>query len=448
MTEPQQSPPQVEITLWPGQARLIQDRDHFEHGLVSGVGYGKSTFGPPWFHSRCILNKDSKLSLIVAPKYDLVKTVNLEYYVDFLESVGYENERHFTVNKSELSLTYFFGHKILFRSAETWKRLVAYNASHFWIDEAGLCPPEIRREVVKRTRCPKAQVRQGLYTGTPEGINWYSQLFSPGELVRTGRFSESDSKLVLHGVTMDNPTLPPDYFDNLRDAFGWNEALWKAYVLGEFVPLFENNCYDFSATENVTDCRPDPSNRTVFLSWDFNVGQVSWGAFQQARGTHYLVAENRKQCRDTDQACDQFLETFKPDQWDNEKIGRLDLQITGDSSGWARDTRNRVDNDYAIIKQRLTPHFPRLSLRTPSSNPPVSASILATNRMFARKLLFFDRNCGKHISSAQSTVFDGKGGITKPSGDQVTHPMDDCRYYVNLVAPAIDRTQFGKGISF
>lgn len=425
---------EAEFVLWPGQKRLLEDYTKRYHAVVAGNRYGKTVFGARWALTRAILNKDSELGLIVAPKYDLLKQVNVPAFLAALEHsrIPYE------VNMSELYVDLPWGQRVLFRSAETWRKIVGYTVAWFWLDEPGLCPEEVNRELTKRLSCPKAHVRQGLYTGTPEGINHYAKMFGPGVVERNGeRHSESDNKLVLHGRTYDNPILPPDYVQDLLEAFGWNENLKKSYIDGEFCPLFERNCYELDSTKNLGDYPPNVDNALLDLAFDFNVGLVTWGAFQQAQGKHLLVSENPRHCRDTDQAIDQFESAFPSGKW-----GYHEITVTGDASGWAKDTRGGV-NDYDIILERLRKKYKNVRVVAPRSNPSVTASIVATNRLLVKGLLCFDRRCAKHIESAQTTTFDGKGDISKPSGESWTHAMDDCRYYVDLRAPVRGREGVG-----
>ena len=109
--------------------------------------------------------------------------------------------------------------------------MVAVDVSHTWLDEPGLCPLQAHVEIAKRTRCHKATIRQKLYTGTPEGVNWFGELVSNEDIVEEGhynagpeemhlpRFSVADKLLILHGTTYDNPYSPEDYLRSLEKAF-------------------------------------------------------------------------------------------------------------------------------------------------------------------------------------------------------------------------------------
>lgn len=427
---------EAEFILWPGQRRLLEDHSKRYHAVVAGNRYGKTVFGARWALTRAILNKDSELGLVVAPKYDLLKQVNLPAFLAALETAGLTDA--IEVNMSDLYVDLPWGQRVLFRSAEAWKKIVGYTVAWFWLDEPGLCPEEVNRELTKRLSCPKAIVRQGLYTGTPEGINHYAKMFGCGAVQHdTERHSIAETKLVLHGRTYDNPVLPPEYVQDLLDAFGWNENLRKAYIEGEFVPLFERNCYELDANRHIGDYPPLPDVPHIDLGFDFNVGMVTWGAYQRVEGKHRLCAENPRYCRDTDQAIDQFIDVFKPAIYSEHEI-----TVTGDASGWAKDTRGGF-NDYDIILERLRKRYRNVRVVAPRSNPSVTASIVAVNRLLAKGLLCLDRRCTKHIESAQTTTFDGKGDISKPSGDTWTHPMDGCRYYVDLRAPVRGREGVG-----
>lgn len=432
--EVQTASPSNEVRLWRGQARLLQDTEKRHHAVVAGNRYGKTHFGAEWVVTRAILNRYSKQILVVAPTHSLLKQVNFPAVLAVLDRARIP----YKANLGDLVITLPWGVRLLFLSAETHRRLVGYTAAAYWLDEPGICPEEIERELAKRLSCPNAVVRQGLHTGTPEGINHFAKMFGMGAVTRESPLhSVSETKIVLHGRTYDNPLLDPSYVQELLDAFGWNDNLRRAYIEGEFVPLFENNCFEFLADRDVTDLKADPELGRLTLTFDFNVGLVTWSALQEIKGKHFLVAENERRCRDTDQACDQFIKLLPPQLW-----AGCEIVVTGDCNGWARDTRSS-SNDYDIIKNRLRPLYPRLKIVAPTSNPSVTASIVATNRLLVKEILKVNRQCAGAIESLQTTVFDGKGGIKKPQGDTWTHRSDGLRYYVEEVAPIKSRVNMG-----
>lgn len=442
---------------WKGQKSLIYNKTASELAIVAGVRYGKSHFGVTWHHTRCLINAKSKLSLFIAPKYDLLKNNILPLYVKVLGDLGFEEEKHFTVNRSgDLSLTYYWGHKVLFRSASPGSigTLLSFTASHITVDEPGSCAETTPTEVAKRRSCPLAEIRQTLYIGTPEDVNFYYQKFGTHAVIRINdKFSENkqDKKLVLHGSSYDNPLLPKDVLESLEREFAWNENLRRAYILGEFVPIYQNRGYDFDANRQ-TDSIPIYKDRELNLCWDFNVtqgraGGVAWVTLQEHKGDILFNLENRTNSRTTIEAVRSFCK-----QAEEQSIPKhLPINVTGDASGFARDTRG-YDDDYTIITNilRTEGKFTNVKLRTPESNPSVSKRLMSVNRLcsesYPNKLLG-DKKCNKTISSLTMTTIDQTGRIIKPSGQTHTDYADALGYGVVELKPIIpisaSRANFG-----
>lgn len=422
------------LLLWPGQRRLLEDIAHQKHAVVAAAGYGKTYFGARWLDARVRMNPRSRHFMAVAETGDLLKNIILKMFLDYYESLGWSEGKEFSVGRerSDMQIRYPNGATIFLRSAQTWKKLgTSYTLAAFWVDEASRQPDGIQQELRRRLRCPDARAVQELYTGYGEGLGWYYQEFGSHRVTREGRHSLGTDRLVLHGRTKDNPLLPLAYLKTLEEDYAHDRNAYSIYVLGEFAALLENGAFEFSSA-NLDETKAEVG-APLFLTWDFNIGQVSWGALQVKGVTAHLVDENPRRCRDTDQACDQFIAQFPPDVWRGNSI-----LTVGDASGFGTHTSS-TSCDYDIIKDRLRPLYPRFELHAKRFNPSVAPSIVATNRLFVKRLLYFSKSCSKHIESAQTTRYDGAGKIEKPSGDAWTHPMDDIRYFVEHWSPVKSR---------
>lgn len=428
------------IELLPGQHRLFNDQSHFNLALPGGLGSGKTFFANLWHYDRARRNPNSWSWYANATRY-LARYVSLETYKAMLFQIGQLENIHYTVNYSDLILTHNFGHRVKFLSLETWKSLVAQELSHATIDEPGRAPDEAAIEIRNRVRCKKATLRQVLEVGAPQGITSYAKRYSGPDFVREGPFAESidKRKLVLHFHTYWNKFLPSDYLANLLDNFGHDPQLCKAWICGEFVPLFQLMCYKFNQYTHVGDYEPDPSIRKLILGFDFNVGQVAWVAEQQDKGACKAVAEAPPRCDTTDDACEAFKKQFPPIIW-----GQHEIDVDGDASGWHRDTR-AYWSDYDIIENKLKPDYPRLRVIARRSNESVQTRIVLTNRCFTKNLFCINRKCRQTIESFNSTTYDEKGGIAKPSGDSWTHRSDAATYPLCQLYP-LQTMGMGKGV--
>lgn len=432
---------------WKGQDRLIYDREASELAIVAGVRYGKSHFGVVWHHTRCLINKKSKLSLFIAPKYDLLKNNIVPLYVKMLTNAGYVENVHFRVNRSgDLSITYYWGHKVLLRSASpgSISTLVSYTASHVTVDEPGLCDETTPTEVTKRRSCELAQLRQTLYIGTPEDINFYFRKFGQHAVTRIDdKFSinKEEKKLVLHGSSYDNPLLPKDVLESLEREFAWNENLRKAYILGEFVPIYQNRGYDFDPGKQTDDIKVF-QDRPLHLCFDFNVtqgkaGGVAWTTIQEHKGDIVFNLENRQNSRTSIDAARAFA-----DQFEELRLPKhMPIEVTGDASGHKRDTRG-WDDDYTLIEQVLKKErgFTYVKMKAPEANPSVSMRLAAVNRLCSpsyHSKLLGDKKCTKTINSLTMTTIDPSGNIIKPSGQTHTDYGDALGYGVVELRPIV-----------
>lgn len=434
-----------------GQQHIFDDLTTPEIALAGGVGAGKTVLLCLLLHRKALLIPDG-IQWFCSHTHQLVTTVCFKTYEQLLKNWGYVKGQHYQ-SKANNYIRYPNGHEIFFYSATAWEKWVGASLVGAAWDEPGRIDHEgPYNEIVERLRgpeLPRGLVRQLYFGGTPQGQTPYMDRFGGPEMRGCGitynfdgvvkdliKVSEDGRRKVLHFPTFFNHKIDADtYLDNLLSQYGHDEALVKAHIFGEFIPLFSHNCYAMTDA-NVIDCAPNEDLPTVYISFDFNVGQMAFTCWQQAEGKSYCVAEAPPRCENTDQACDALLRLFPPKMWkDKEFI------IVGDASGWARDTRSYV-SDYEIIRQRLAGSYRRVSIHTPKGNGSVRLRIQATNRALSPNphegrppMVYFDRQCTRTIASMYRTTYDEKGGISKPSGDDITHPSDTVGYYIEYAHP-------------
>lgn len=438
------------LRLWQGQRFFLENKTYPELAVVSGVGYGKSHLACIKHHDLCLINRKSKLSLFTAPKLDLLVENNVPLYCSLLEHLGWKQGRHYWVRFGNApSIEYAGGHRVLFRSSSQMavRRIVSYSASHASNDEAGQSAETLPIEISKRVRCPEAKVLQTCWYGSPEGVGGF--FFNKCNSQATRRIIDSQGNqtrfsighdgqiIVLHGWTEDNKLLSPQYISNMRQQMAWNPNLIRAYLYGEFVPLYSNSAYDFDPEKHKKD-GPIWKDRPVYLTWDFNVtngkaGGVSWVAIQEHMGDLHIVAENKGSSRTTFEAVDDFIAQFPAEQWQG-----VEIIVTGDSSGHSRDTRS-YGNDYDIIRQKLAEkRYAYVRIQAPHCNPSVNLRIAAVNRLFSdqwSQSLLVRPKCIKTIDSLLQTTIDETGRIKKPAGETHTHYADAVGYGITLLRP-------------
>lgn len=435
----------LRMRLAKGQEQIYLNTSYPKIGVVSGVGFGKTHLAVRKHHRLCTINKRSRQSLCGAPTHDLLKNNLIPLYLEHLDELGYRQGKHYRITYgSSPVLEYSFGHSVLFRplGPQSTKRMVAFTLSHATVDEAGQCAETTPVEVTKRLRCPRAAVIQQIYYGTPEGVgNFFFKHFGGQAVTRltNSQFSVGNDGrcVVLHGRTEDNPVMTEDYLTSLRAELSWNPNLIRAYMYGEFVPIYNNSCYDFDPEKHKQD-GPTWADRPIYQSWDFNVtqgraGGVSWVGIQENHSDLHVVAENRGSSRTTFEAVDNFVTQFPV-----EKFRYSEIVVTGDSSGHSRDTRS-YGTDYDIIRQKLAEAgYQNVRIQAPHANPSVGLRIASVNRLFSPdwpQSLLVRPKCTKTIDSLIQTTINDTGKIKKPAGETHTHYAEAAGYGVTLLRP-------------
>lgn len=431
--------PALRHQLLPLQEIILNNRKHDEVAIAGGYGSGKSTLAAAWHYQLCVFNPRC-VSWILGPDNDTLRNVILEQkFLPFLrDSAGLVENIHFKVNRSsgDMKVEFFFGHIVLFKSANK-QVLQGADISHMWITESGDCDEDGVNSAMARVRCPKASFRQTFHEGAPQGLNHFYKRFINCEPVNGSDYLRAtDKKLVLNFPTFWN-TFLPGYTEKLLDTYGHDIQLVKSWILGQFVPLFALNCFKFNQQIHIKDC-PITVGPDIYLGTDFNYGAMGWVASQALPHCLQAVAETPLRCDDTDAACDWFIKTFEPRKFENTRI-----VVDGDASGWAHHSASSA-TDYDIIRSRLQHLYPRLVILSPKANGPVTSRIIAANRAFSKNVLYIHKDLTHTIQSLNSTAWDGKGGIAKPSGEDWTHRADALSYVVERHYPVV-KPVYGTG---
>lgn len=422
MKSPQTSTNKVSRTFHYGQEVLYQDTKRDSHLVLSGVGYGKSFFGPPWMEKRRVDNPKSKTFLIAAPTYKLLKKRCFAEYIAWLTACGYREGRRgdYTFNQQDMSLVFHKSkQEIIGLSVDNPDSIISYNAAAIWSDESSLFKEDARRKLLMRLRCPDAVYRQTLDTTTPEGLNHLYESFHPDKFKRHDVISYNKHALILHGRTMDNPYLDESYIRLLEAEFGWDELYWANYILGEWVSLMRNAFYfNFDEKKCVGDYPLDERGKTFDLTWDSNVGQMTWAVLQTDANEYFVRAENGSNGRNIHEACGQFMDRFPP-----AKFRSWIINVFGDATLHARSPHS-YSTGYELIESLLKPHYPYLTIQAHRGNPFVEERSRVTNKLFKENRLKIHRECRKTIASAKQAERDKNGGIKKPKDDTITHAME------------------------
>ena len=409
--------------------------------VVSGYGYGKTTFGVNWHFDRVLRNYNSPVSLVIGADYKLLRQVCLELYEQYLVKIGLSEGKHFKINKSAMTLTFRWGigQKVVFLSAEKPSKIMSYTASHALFDEPARCSSKANENLQGRLRCPLAFIIQTLYTTTPEGLNWFYELFDPSKLTRSGKHSYDDNKLVLHGSSFDNPELPKQFFDAHKEMFGWDGDLFLNYIMGHWVNLSKDRFYfKFNETKHVKDVLLDADNKKLVMAWDNNVGTMTWAVGQIDFSDRIrFIDDNGGAGRNIDDCMNQFFELYKPSVYKD-----FAIDVYGDPTLHHRSNQTYTTG-YEVIEKQLKKYFRSVTIKADEAYSEVEERNRHTNRLFANNRIVIGKRCKKVIESFRQVEFKN-GKVKKGANDTVTHAAEAIDHtLIQLFEPLTRTDQHG-----
>ena len=392
--------------LLPYQKSVVKDTEHRIIGFVAGYGAGKSRTMCAWT-VLCALDNPDTLGVMFAPTGPLVRDVVIRTMEDFLEQYGIE----YTYRASplpEFTLLLPEGPVVvLCRSMENWARIIGLNCSFICADEIDTSKIEIARRAVDKFlgRLRAGKRRQlGLFS-TPEGFGILYSMF-----VEEG--SKPDRALY-KGRTADNPYLPPDFLDAMRE--NYSPALFKSYTEGEFCLLTQAAVYpEFDRHLNISEQSAPTERDVIWCGVDFNVQRCMMIiCVQQADGIHVV---QEFVARDTPGVIERLRQEYQP--W----IDHNQLIVCPDASSQSKSTKNAGISDFGLMKQA------GLRIQTQASNPFIRDRVLSVNTLILNakdeRRLFVHPQCKQMLRGLEQQAYDqatqqpvkGDGGPDDLSG--------------------------------
>jgi hypothetical protein len=314
--------------------------------------------------------------------------------------------------------------RILLRSGDRPEKLRGPNLAWVGIDEPGQMSKEVFTDAAGRARV--SNCRQVFLTGTPEGINWFSELFDvPQEPYRTIRAQHR------------HPSIAKPYEDHLRVLYRGQESLLNAYLEGRFVPLYEGRCYPtYDARKHVTEESEFSQDSTLILACDFNVDPLCWLVIQES-GHLINVIDEIIVTGTTQDACNEFLSRYP-----RPRVRNNLLEIFGDRSGKSNSTRSN-DTDYQIMRVMLKDGDYSPVVLVPDANPAVINRVNSVNKILTDKRIRINPRCKALVESLNRTTWKpGTRNIDKPTGETWTHPTDALGYYITKRYPITGTARF------
>jgi len=402
-----------EIAVLPHQ-RLFISSESPSTGLVAGFGAGKSYAGT----LKTLIKKMQYPNVKVAyylPTYPHIRDIAFEKFPDMCEMLGLEYQLH--RSDKELNIKGFG--TVIFRNMSEPEFIIGYEVGYSLIDECDILPKQKMdkafKQILARNRSvlPNKDKNQVDVVGTPEGYRWFYDRFVT---------NKTDDFNLIKAKTMDNPHLPDDYIQSLKNDY--DERLLKQYLNGEFINVNGSAVYhqfdrDIHVIEDI-DINPA---LPIAISFDFNINPYNAIYLIQEVNDEVIIIDNailkKKPLNDSLQ--------FLKDKFKYLGKALLSATIYGDASGRAR-SQGTAQTNYDLIRNA---GFNYQLIKT--ANPRVADRVNIVNSLLLdgngnAKLRICKRN-SELITDFEKMSYTDKGEVDK-TDNELTHNADSVGYYI------------------
>ena len=402
-----------EVGVLPHQRQFINSISP-STGLVAGFGAGKSYAGT----LKTIIKKLQYPSVKVAyylPTYPHIRDIAFEKFPEMCEQL----DLYYQLNKSDKELMIQGFGSIIFRNMSEPDYIIGYEVGYSLIDECDILPQakmtKAFQKILARNRAPLPDglPNQVDVVGTPEGYRWFYDRFVT---------NSHDNYQLIRARTTDNPHLPEDYIETLREDY--DERLLQQYLDGEFINV--NGSAVYHSFDRDTHVVPDveiDTTKPLIITFDFNINPYNAIYILQIISGKIIVVDNAiikgKPLVDS-------LSFLK------EKFGHLgaylySATVYGDAAGKARSQGTATTN-YDLIRAA---GFNKLKIKT--ANPRVQDRVNAFNAMLLNgagnvSMYICERN-NQLINDLEQMSYNDRGEIDKSNQD-LTHSSDSVGYYI------------------
>jgi len=383
-------------------------------GLVAGFGAGKSYAGT----LKTIIKKLQYPTVKVAyylPNYPLIRDIAFEKFPEMCNDLGL----HYQLNKSDKELIIKDFGTIIFRNMSEPEMIIGYEVGYSLIDECDVMPKhkmdKAFKQILARNRAtlPDKSPNQVDLVGTPEGYRFYYNLMVA---------NKPDNYRLIKAKTMDNPHLPEDYIETLKETY--DEKLLQQYLLGEFINVNGSAVYhQFNRDVHVCDNIDINPSIPLIITFDFNINPYNAIYLIQVIDGKVTVIDNAIiKGKPLVDSLDYLKEKFS-----HLGASLFSATIYGDAAGKAR-SQGTAQTNYDLIKNA---GFHKMKIKT--ANPRIQDRNNAFNSMLRNgagsvNIAICSRN-QELITDLEQMSYNDKGEVDKSNQD-LTHSVDSVGYYI------------------
>ena len=400
-------------------------------GLVAGFGAGKSYSGT----LKTIIKKMMYPTIKVAyylPTYGHIRDIAFVKFCDMCNELGLS----YQLNRSDKELHIQGYGTIIFRNLSDPDSIIGYSVGYSLIDECDVLPKakmdRAFKQILARNReiLPDGKPNQVDVVGTPEGFRWFYSRFVE---------NANDSYKLIRAKTTDNPYLPDDYVDTLREAY--DPVLLSQYIEGEFVNVNGSAVYhQFDRDVHVVPNMEFNKSLPLIITFDFNINPYNSILLLQVIDGVVHVIDNaiikNKPLVDS--------LSYLKQKFDYLGAYLYSATIYGDASGNSRSQGTAVTN-YDFIKDA---GFHKVKIKR--ANPRVQDRVNIVNSMLRNakgdvKLKITECN-QELINDMEQMSYDEKGIVDKSNQD-ISHTSDSLGYYCDMEHRLITRKELSMKVA-
>ena len=390
------------------QQAFLEDKTTRHLGLVAGFGSGKS-YSMTIKMLQLALDNPGCTGIAMEPTFGMLSDILVPQLTELWDDWGVDYEYFRGSQEIKLKCPDGKTSHILLRSFENYQRCRGINAAWACVDEVDTVKPKLATDAF---RLLQGRIRTGMkpqicVCSTPEGFAWMYDFFVT---------NNDPSKRLIKAKTTDNPYLPPEYIQSLRDQYP--PSLIESYLNGEFVSLAQCVIFqDFNRKIN-NSTETYRNDEDIHIGLDFNFG-ICMGIVFVVRneGQQQVVhAVKSFSTNDTYETVTYIQRTF------GSAVQRRRVWVYPDASGASAHTSSTT-TDHQILRQG------NLTVVSDRKNPDPRETFAQCNLAFHRNILRVNHQMAPDLAEAlERWAYDDQGRPIKNNTPDHSHAGDAFRY--------------------